>query len=254
MIHGKSPAKTARIPVETAKVPTKTAKVPAKKSKRRIGTENESSLHRALKFRYADPGKTEEERAGFVCDALGPGGEAIEIQTRNFGALKNKLPALAARGRTRLVYPVIVNKTIELYDTDGSLISKRKSPRKGGVWDIFGELIYAPKLALLRRLTVEIALVDATERRRDDGLGSWRRKGISIEDRRLDAFRESIVLQKKADWRRFLPVTGEFTVKELANSAKIRPVLARKTLYVLEKAGLVEKVRKEGRSWVYKSR
>ncbi|MDR0586454.1 MAG: hypothetical protein LBG26_04370, partial [Treponema sp.] len=53
------------------------------------------------------------------------------------------------------------------------------------------------------------------------------------------------------DWRRFLPVTGEFTVKKLAEKAKIKPVLARKTLYVLEKTGLVEKVRKEGRSWVY---
>jgi ribosomal protein S25 len=254
MIPGKSPVKTVRVPEETVTVPTKATKAPAEKNKHRIGTENESSLHRALKFRYADPGKTEEERAGFVCDAVGPGGEAIEIQTRNFGALKNKLPALAARGRTRLVYPVIVNKTIELYDTDGGLISKRKSPRKGGVWDIFNELIYAPKLALLRRLTVEIALVDVTERRRDDGLGSWRRKGVSIEDRRLDAFHESIVLQKKADWRRFLPVTGEFTVKELAERAQIRPVLARKTLYVLEKAGLVEKLRKKGRSWVYKSR
>ncbi|MDR2144724.1 MAG: hypothetical protein LBP29_10190 [Treponema sp.] len=226
-------------------------KAPAEKRKRRIGTENESSLHRALKFRYADPGKTEEDRAGFVCDAVGPGGEAIEIQTGHFGAVKNKLPALAARGRTRLVYPVIVTKTIELYDTGGKLISKRKSPRKGSVWDIFNELVYAPKLALLRRLAVEIALVDATERRRDDGLGSWRRKGISIEDRRLDVFHESIVLRKKADWRRFLPVTGEFTVKELAEKAKIRPVLARKTLYVLEKAGLVEKIRKEGRSWVF---
>ncbi|MDR2049404.1 MAG: hypothetical protein LBP69_08100 [Treponema sp.] len=220
--------------------------------KRRIGTENESSLHKALKFRYADPGKTEEERAGFVCDALGPDGEAIEIQTGNFGAVKNKLPALAARGRTRLVYPVIVTKTIELYDTDGNLISKRKSPRKGSVWDIFAELIYAPKLTGLRRLTVEIVLVDATERRRDDGRGSWRRKGVSIEDRRLDVFRESVVLRKKADWRRFLPVTGEFTVKELAKAARIRPVLARKTLYVLEKAGLVERVGKEGRSWVYR--
>jgi hypothetical protein len=242
-------AKAGKLPAKAGKVAVKTAA--AKKSKHRIGTENESSLHRALKFRYADPGKTEEDRAGFVCDALGPGGEAIEIQTGNFGAIKNKLSILAARGRTRLVYPVIVNKTIELYDTEGSLISKRKSPRKGGIWDIFNELIYAPKLALLRRLTVEIALVDVTERRRDDGLGSWRRKGVSIEDRSLDAFRESVILQKKADWRRFLPLNGEFTVKELAAKAKIRPVLARKTLYVLEKAGFVKKLRKEGRSWVY---
>ncbi|MDR1507170.1 MAG: hypothetical protein LBI67_08720 [Treponema sp.] len=224
-----------------------------KKKTHRIGTENESSLHRTLKFRYADPGKTEEDRAGFVCDAVGPDGEAVEIQTGNFSALKNKIPALAARGRIRLVYPVIVTKTIELYDIGGNLISRRKSPRKGSMWDIFGELIYAPSLMNLRRLTVEIAFVDATERRRDDGQGSWRRKGVSIEDRSLDLFRESLILRKKADWRRFLPVKGEFTARDLAEKTHIRPALARKTLYVLEKAGIVEKIRKAGRSWLFRT-
>ncbi|MDR0599948.1 MAG: hypothetical protein LBG84_07710 [Treponema sp.] len=224
-----------------------------KPSFRGIGQENESGLHRALKFFYAEPGRTEETLDGFVCDAIGPGGEAVEIQTGNFSALKNKVPLLAARGKVRLIYPVIVNKNIELYDAEGNLLSRRKSPRKGTAWDIFNELIYAPGLVGLPGLTVEIALVDATERRRDDGKGSWRRKGISIEDRILDSWREGVVLEKKSHWLRFLPLEGEFTAKTMAPAARISPVLARKTLYVLEKAGLVEKPRKEGRSWVYRT-
>ncbi|MDR2552441.1 MAG: 40S ribosomal protein S25 [Treponema sp.] len=216
-----------------------------------IGTENESSLHRALKFRYAGPGRTEEARGGYVCDAIGPGGEAVEIQTGHFGALKNKIPALTAEGAVRLIYPVIVNKTIELYDTGGNLLSRRKSPRKGSPWDIFGELIHAPSLILQRDLTVEIALVDVLERRRDDGKGSWRRRGISIEDRILETWRDRVLLGKRADWLRFLPFRGEITVKTLAETARIREVLARKALYVLEKAGLARKIRKNGRSWVY---
>jgi hypothetical protein len=216
-----------------------------------IGTKNESSLHRALKFRYADSGKTETGRDGFVCDAIGPEGEAVEVQTGGFAALKNKIPALAAKGKVRLVYPVIVNKTIELYDTEGNLLSRRKSPRKGTIWDLFRELIYAPALVRLPRLTIELALVDVCERRVNDGKGSWRRKGISIEDRSLESWRENVVLKNKAGWRRFLPIAGEFTVKQLAKNANIRTDLARKTLYVLEKAGFVEKLRKEGRSWVF---
>ncbi|GHV85716.1 hypothetical protein AGMMS50230_13240 [Spirochaetia bacterium] len=217
-----------------------------------IGTENESSLHRALKFQYAAPGTTETARAGYICDALGPKGEAIEIQTGSFGVLKTKIPALAKAGKVRLIYPVIVNKTIELYDTKGTLLSCRKSPRKGTIWDIFRELIYAPVLVKLPRLTIEIVLVDAIERRLDDGKGSWRRKGISIEDRILTACRERIVLKKNVDWQKFLPLIGEFTSKTLAAAAHIRPDLARKTLYVLEKAGFVKKLKKQGRSWLYR--
>jgi len=222
-----------------------------KKSSSRIGTRNESSLHQALKFRYALPGETEKEKEGFVCDAIGPKGEVIEIQTGNFGALKKKLPALAKNNKVRLIYPVIVKKTIELYDINGAFLSRTRSSKKGTAWDIFSELVYFPELIKLRGITIELVLVDAVERRRDDGKGARRRKRISIEDRVLESCRESIVLKKKADWRRFVPVQGEFTIKTLALIIHTKYDLAQKTLYVLEKAGLVRKLRKEGRTLIY---
>ncbi|MDR1930710.1 MAG: hypothetical protein LBQ44_08790 [Treponema sp.] len=218
-----------------------------------IGTKHESSLHRTLKFHYACGGETEIERAGYVCDAVGPGGEAVEIQIGSFGPLRNKIPSLAAEGPVRLIYPVIVQKTIELYDTGGNLISRRKSPRRGGPWDIFKALLYAPELAILPGLTIEIAFIDAVESRIADGLGSWRRKGISIADRRIEAWRETLVLAAPADYRRFIPFQDgeEFTSKVLAEKARIRRTLAGKTLYVLQKNGLVKRLRKSGHSWVY---
>jgi len=215
--------------------------------------ENESSLHRSLKFRYALPGRTETERAGFICDAIGKEDEAVEIQTGNFTALKKKLPALLKEGKVRLIYPVIVNKTLELYDNEDNLIRRKKSPKKGKAWDIFNELIYAPALVGMRGLIMEITLVNAIERRRNDGKGSYHRKGISIEDRILENTLESIILKKKGDWRRFLPLKGEITKKNLAAAAQIDPLLARKTLYVLEKAGIVKKIGKQARSWVYQT-
>jgi hypothetical protein len=218
-----------------------------------IGGLNESSLHREMKARYGAGGATEAEVGGFVCDAVGSDGRAVEIQTGNFAALKTKIPALLSRGAVLLVYPAIVTKYIELYAEDGTLIRRKKSPKKGGPWDIFGELIYAPGLVALAGLTVEIALVDATEVRRDDGKGSWTRKGASIIDRRLDAFRESIILSKKKDWKRFLPLKGEFTVKELAAACGTKADSARKALYVFGRVGWVKKLRREGRTWVYKA-
>jgi len=219
----------------------------------KIGMENESSLHRSLKFRYALPGKTETERAGFICDAIGSENEAVEVQTGNFGALKKKLPALLKEGKVRLVYPVVVNKTIELYDNEGNLIHRKKSPKKGKAWDIFNELIYAPALVGMRGLIMEIMLVNAIERRRNDGKGSYHRKGISIEDRILENTIESIILKKKGDWQRFLPLKGEITKKNLAAAARIQIFLAQRTLYVLEKAGIVKKIGKQARSWVYQT-
>jgi hypothetical protein len=220
---------------------------------RSIGTKNESSLHRSLKYYYAEPGKTEETRSGYVCDAIGTDGEIIEIQTGNFSGLKKKIPALAKSGKVRLIYPVIVNKTIELYSTEKKLISSRKSPKKGTMWDIFDELIYVPDFLKLKTLTIEIIFVDAIERRKNDGKGSWRRKGISIEDKILINRREGIILKRRIDWKKhFLPLKKECSTKTLALTANIKDETARKVIYSLEKAGILEKTHKEGRSWIYR--
>jgi hypothetical protein len=202
---------------------------------------------------YSEPGKTETIRAGYVCDAIGAKNEAIEIQTSHFGSLKKKIPALAKSGKVRLIYPVIVKKTLELYDTKGKLLSRRRSPKKCSIWNIFDELIYVPELLKLRNLTIEIVYVNAIERRRNDGKGSWRRKGVSIEDKLLENHREGITFKKKADWLfHFMPLSGECSTKTLAESANINPDEARKAIYTLEKAGYLKKLHKQGRCWVFR--
>jgi hypothetical protein len=221
----------------------------------RIGTEKESSLHRALKFRYTGPeGKRETPVGGYVCDGTTEEGEIIEVQTGSFGALREKVKNLAKTGRVRIVHPVAVQKYIELYDSNGRLIRRRKSPGKSGAWHLFKALLYAPDLPLLPNLTIEIALVDVLERRKDDGKGSWRRKGVSIVDKLLAGWRESIVLSGLSDYYRFVPFgkAEEFTVKDLAGKAGINTTLARKCLYVLSKLELVKRTGKQGNAIVYR--
>jgi hypothetical protein len=223
----------------------------------RIGTEKESSLHRALKFRYTGPeGQRETLVGSYVCDGTTDEGEIIEVQTGSFGAFREKIKNLAATGRVRIVHPVAVQKYIELYDSNDCLIRRRKSPGKNGAWHLFKVLLYAPELPLLPNLTIEIALVDILERRKDDGKGSWRRKGVSIVDKTLAGWHGSIVLSKPDDYRRFVPFdrTEEFTVKDLAAKAGINATLARKCLYVLSKLGLVKKTGKQGNAIIYKIR
>jgi hypothetical protein len=219
-----------------------------------IGTERESSLHRALKYRYAgETGHTEYELGDYVCDVYTGGGEVLEIQTGSFGPLDEKLRSLCRLSPVRIIHPVIIHKYIELYDTDGELIRRRKSNRGGSIWDLFKNLLYAPELPLLPSLTIELALIDVTEKRVDDGNGSWRRRGASIRDRELLAWHGSIELKNISDYRRFVPFAPEteFTVRDLAKKARIQTPVAGKTLYVLNKIGIVKRIGKQGRAILY---
>jgi len=216
-----------------------------------IGTKHESSLHRDLKFRYAgEGGETEAKVAGFVADGINAKGEYFEVQTGSFGPLKKK--ALALR-RLKVIHPIILTKYIEVYNKRGKLQYRRKSPRRGQPWDLFNVLVYSPDLPLVPGLVIELALVDAAEKRVQDGKGSWRRKGVSIRDRQILVFHDTITLKKLSDYNRFIPFKKKekFTSALLAQKAGISVDLARKTLYVLTKIGIIVKTGKQGNSLVY---
>jgi ribosomal protein S25 len=220
-----------------------------------IGTRFESSLHRDLKFRYAgQDGKTESEVGGFVADGVNAKGEFIEVQTGSFGPLKKKVQSLVLLGNVRIIHPIIVNKYIEVFDTNGKLKYRRKSPRKGNLWDFFDVLIYAPELPLIRGLVIELVLIDAVETRISDGKGSWRRKGISIKDRKMVSFHEKIIFKKLSDYLRFVPFkkSEEFTTQLLSKETGITIDIARKVLYTLTKMGVVERVGKQRNALVYR--
>jgi len=224
---------------------------------RKIGTMNESSLHRKLKFQYTGKGgKTEVSAGEYIADGRRKDGEYIEIQTGNFAPLKEKVKELAHGGNVRVIHPVGINKTIEVYKPGtpyGTLLYRRKSPHKGSQWDIFDALLSAPLLPLIPGLTIEIALVDILEKRIKDGKGSWRRKGISLYDKELAAWHESIILGKPADYLRFIPFgkKEEFTSSLLAEREGIDAETARKALYILTKMKIVKRKGKTGNSWVY---
>ena len=229
---------------------------PSAKNKKKIGTENESSLHRTLKFQYTGHGGRVEVDVGeFVADGIRADGEYIEVQTGSFAPLRKKIKALNDKTmKIRIIHPIAVRKTIEVYNTKGKLLYRRKSPKKGSIWNLFDSLIYAPELALLRSVTIEVVLVEIKEKRFKDGKGSWRRKGISIKDKELMTYREKIVFKKKADYlKHFVPFKKgeEFTSNILAARTAVTADAARKALYVFTKMNVVERITRKGRSWVY---
>jgi hypothetical protein len=218
-----------------------------------IGTLGESSLHAALKAWYAQPGdRLEVDVDGFVADIV-RGDLLIEIQTGNFSKLKGKLARLVSDHQVHLIYPVAAQKWIVRVDEDGQLVSRRKSPRRGRVEDLFKELVRIPTLLAEPAFSVEVALVHAEQVLRDDGLGSWRRKGWSVADQRLIEVVGSRRFGSPEDLADLLPeaLPNPFTNRELADALKIRINLAQKMTYCLRKMKVITMVDKRGNALLY---
>jgi hypothetical protein len=220
---------------------------------RQIGIQHESSLHAALKIWYATPGDLiESEIDGYLVDIV-RGNELIEIQTGNFTNIKRKVAKLLEAHSLRLVYPLPVNRWILRVDkSSGEVLIRRKSPKKGRLLEIFSELVYIPHLFNHPNFSFEIILVEDELVYVNDGLGSWRRKGWSILDRRLLRVVDQKLISK-ADFFMLLPATlpEQFSARELAVMGGFRPHLAQKVLYTLFQMGILERSGKRGRAWLY---
>jgi hypothetical protein len=216
----------------------------------------ETSLHAALKAWYAQPGDLLETPVdGYVVDIV-RGDLLIEIQTRNFSALKAKLDRLLADHPVRLVYPLAHERWILRVAADGqTVLARRKSPRRGGLEHLFTELVRLPNLVAHPNFTLEVLFIQEEQIWRNDGRGSWRRKHWSIADRRLLGVLESRQLATPQDFLDLLPpgLPQPFTSAELAQALGRPSHLAHKMVYCLRAMGVIETVGKRGRAWLYRA-
>ncbi|MFN8371729.1 MAG: hypothetical protein U0694_02475 [Anaerolineae bacterium] len=219
-----------------------------------IGTLREKSLHAALKAWYVQPGDALETAVnGYVVDIVRDGQTLIEIQTRSFSSMKPKLTTLLEQYTLRLVHPVALERFVVRVDSDGVVVSRRKSPKRGQVFDVFRELVSFPTLLAHPHFSLEVLLIHEEQIWRDDGQGSWRRKGWSIHDRRLLEVVESIVLVTPQDCAALIPptLTEPFDCKELASAVHIQRPLAQKMAYCLREMGALQVTGKRGKALLY---
>jgi len=207
----------------------------------------ESSLHSALKKWYLLGGDRIEAKVDdFVVDIV-RGDLLIEIQTANFSSIKPKLLRLLNEHKVRLVYPIPQKKWIVHKSTDaGEIFGRRRSPKKGRLYDLFNELIRIPSLFSKGNLSVEVLMIEVEEIWCDNGRGSWRRKGASIEDRKLIRVLERKVFEHKTDFLKFLPkdLPDPFSNRNLAESLGIPLSQSRKMTYSLRRIGAITHVGK----------
>jgi hypothetical protein len=219
-----------------------------------IGTLQERSLHAAIKRLYEGPdAQSEVAIDGYIIDVV-KDGLLIEIQTRNFTAIKDKLFELMKNHRIKLVYPIPLEKWVVRCSPDGEkVISRRRSPKQLGIANVFEELVSIPTFPLNKNFSLEVILIREEEIRVQDGKGSWRRKGWSSVDRKLLDVLERRLFNEPKDFLLLIPdsLQRPFTSNMLAEATKIPKRIARKMTYCMRKIGVLKIVGKERNAFLY---
>lgn len=221
-----------------------------------IGTLAEKSVHAVLKNYFApDEMMQEIPMEGYVADIY-TGREIIEIQTRQFDRMRDKLQAFLPICPVTIVYPVTAKKILVWIDPEtGEEIERRKSPRKASIYDIFDELYKIKQFLSDENLRIKMMFLELEELKLLDGYGKDKKKRASKHDRVPLKLVGEMGMECKEDYLQFVPfelLETEFTSKEFSKEAKIHPRMAGTVLHVLHYMGIVERVGKQGNAFVYK--
>lgn len=218
-----------------------------------IGSLNEKPLHAALKDWYRRGGDLVEEPVeGFVVDLVRDD-LLIEIQTRNFSAMRRKLDRLVDLRPVRLVHPVAATKWIVKLDGKAREVSRRRSPKRGVAADVCAELVSFPSLLDHPNFVLEVLLTEEEEVWRPDARG-WRRGGYAVEERRLLGVVDAIEFRAPGDLRTVLPdgLPDPFTTKDLAGLLGRTRHAAQEVAYCLRESGAIEVDGRDRRGYLYR--
>ncbi len=236
-----------------------------------FSTINESSLHNTLKTIYCElyEGQTEVETEGHVYDIVTKKGNIIEIQTKNLSKLLPKIQDAISKGHNvKVVHPNIIRTKIELYDSEGKLISRRTSPKKGCIYDIFHELTGIYPILLDKHFSLEIIQINLIEKRTrtEETVQSKNKKrrfkkNWNKEDKALSEILGTIIFNSAENYLALLPSTlpEEFCAKDLGKELRLNKELPARIssnphiiLWVLSRMNLIEKTSTKNRSRYYK--
>lgn len=216
-----------------------------------IGMQKEKSLHAILK-NYIDPDPLHQEVCvgQYIADIYDKEkGKITEIQTTNFGALRQKLSAFLCEYQVTILYPIPRKKLVTWIDPNtGGILSSHFSPVRGSFYDVFRELYRINSFLHHPNLIVEPLLIDMTEFRLQDGFSRNGKKGSHRFDRIPKSLEGDLVLREPEDYAVFLPkddhrLPEPFTAKDFENVVgKNRKVSSSTILRILAQLGVVERL------------
>ena len=235
-----------------------------------IGTYSEKRLHKTLKNFFCPDtechevrirpdgsigGTGESGKGGYIADIFRDG-EIIEIQTGSFYSLKSKLGFYLEKTdfKITVVHPIAAVKHLSWIDTeDGSIKSRRLSPKKGSVIDALPELYWVWNMLDSDRLKFCFPLLDVDEYRLLDGWSRDKKRGSNRFERIPNELIDIVYIDGGGAAELFpngLP--EEFTRSEFSKLTKFKGRKLYNVITLFCNLGLIEKGEKKGRSFVYR--
>ena len=219
-----------------------------------IGIQMEKSTHAILKnYKDPDPSHQEVPVGNYIADLCDPAAHTItEIQTANFGAMKEKLTAFLKDYQVTIVHPIPHRKTVCWIDpSTGEICAENSSHFIGSFYEVFRELAKIEAFLTDPNLVIEPILLDLKEYRMQDGWGNGGKRGSHRFDRIPSGIYDDLVLKKPEDYAVFLPqgdlasaLPDPFTTKDLECAVGIhrKSLQYSGVLRVLTTLGVTERV------------
>lgn len=219
-----------------------------------IGTLKEKTIHSILKYYYAPNENYHEVKIGNYVADICIDGEIIEIQTRNFNAMRDKLSFFLQDHDVTICHPIPHKKWISWIDIEtGEISDKRKSPKTGSFYQVFPEL-YKIKMFLNHpNLHFIFPLIDVEETRFLNGWSHDKKRGSSRCDGIPTDLYDELRIDTKNDFKKLIPkdLPEQFTVKDFAKKAKVTERIASCGLNILYEVNAVSRIGKQKRAYLY---
>ena len=219
----------------------------------------ETSLHQRMKRNYATDESQLEQRVGrFIIDVI-QGDELIEIQFSSLSAINRKIETLVKEHRVRVVKPLVAQKQLIRCAGKGQhVVSRRKSPKRGQILDLFDELVYFTRVFPHPNLVLEVPLINIEEWTYPTPKSNKRRrrppKKFTVEDQRLVDVVETFEFHTSHDLLQLIPgkLPTPFDTADIAKALDQPRWIAQKIAYCLRHMKAITETGKKGNAILYR--
>ena len=219
-----------------------------------IGTLGEKTVHSTLKQYLSRSLSCQEIKIGSFYADVCVDGHIYEIQTRQFGNLRDKLAFFLPDYKVTVVYPVTdINYLRWIDPVSGEISAPKKSTHRGNPLSVFEELYRIRPFLSDPNFSLKIVLLETEEYRLLDGYGRHKKAKATKCDKLPLSLVAEYDIEIPYDYMMLLPpdLPDSFTAKDLASLAKVPLSLAQTTLLLLSEQGLVKRTGKNGNAYLY---
>lgn len=219
-----------------------------------IGTLQEKSVHAVLKNYYC-PNIVHHEISidGFVADICSEG-EIIEIQSKAFYTMKNKLKCFLKDYEVTIVYPIAITKYIRWINPEtGEVSGGRKSNKKGSLYDIIPEIYSIREFLSYENLHFKLCFIEIEEYKLLDGWSRDKKKGATKTDRIPTKILGEYNINSPEDFYPLLPDTlsENFTSLDVSKEIGCNKDTARILLNLLQSFSYIKQTGTKNRYHLY---